>query len=86
MADIEAFKKEEGSFPDFSIVADGRWPVAFGEKGQILAELECCLSDDSAVLRVEAGNADNGVCGEARAWLSTRPDHAPEGILSLIHI
>ena len=80
MGDIEAYRREGGRFPDFSIVADGRWPVAFGEKGQILAELENSVSDDSGILGIEAGSADNVVCGEACAWLNTGLEQVPDGI------
>lgn len=72
MKDIMAYRKEGGRFPDFSVVADGRWPVAYGEKGQILAELTCRLPENSAIYGLEGGEADNAVCGSARAWLKDR--------------
>ncbi len=80
MGDLPAYLQEGGSLPDYSIVADGRWPVAFAEKGQLLAEFTARLHDWAPVMRLEAGSADNAVCGQARVWLTERPDVCAENI------
>lgn len=68
MSDIQYYL-DHYSAPPFSIIADSNYPVCYGEKGIITAELisEGAVSGD--ILRLEGGTADNVVPDAALAEL-----------------
>ncbi|WP_042167544.1 Sapep family Mn(2+)-dependent dipeptidase [Paenibacillus gorillae] len=62
---------EHHEVPDFNIVADSGFPVCYGEKGIIEAELASAAwkSESSAVVDFRAGSASNIVPGDAEITL-----------------
>ncbi|MFF2481114.1 M20/M25/M40 family metallo-hydrolase [Paenibacillus sp. NPDC058071] len=62
---------EHGDVPDFNIVADSGFPVCYGEKGIIEAELRTAgwSGGSGAVLGFRAGSASNIVPGDAELTL-----------------
>ncbi|MEK8127974.1 Sapep family Mn(2+)-dependent dipeptidase [Paenibacillus filicis] len=60
---------QHGDVPDFNIVADSGFPVCYGEKGLIQADLISPSLGGGAVLGFRAGSASNIVPGEAELTL-----------------
>ncbi|MFF2093182.1 Sapep family Mn(2+)-dependent dipeptidase [Paenibacillus sp. NPDC058174] len=80
---------EHHDVPDFNIVADSGFPVCYGEKGIIEAELASAdwKSGSSAVVDFRAGSASNIVPGDAELtlrWddaLAGKLEHLPASIV-----
>ena len=67
MKDAEKFAKEH-LMPDYSMVPDLFFPVCHGENGN----LKFCIQPKTGFLSqlcIEAGDAENRIPGEAKAWL-----------------
>lgn len=60
MDDMRYYVEKEGA-PDFAFTPDGTFPLAIGEKGAVTFELQGSIPDQSRIISIDGGEADNVV-------------------------